>query len=189
MQLKDKIAVVTGAGSGIGKALVDKFITEGAATVIAVDINEHNVKKTAQHPNCKAMTADVTREADIIRVIEETEANYGKIDLFCSNAGILTGASEQASLDQRQQCWDVNVMSQVLAARHLAPKMIARGDGYFLHTASAAGLLNQIGVAAYGVSKHAAVGFAEWLCTQRYKGLITMPSGRAHSYDRYRRNA
>ena len=172
MELKDKIIVVTGAGSGIGKALVEKFIAEGAKAVIAVDINAENVQQTANELGCVAMAADVTNEADIIRVIDETESSIGPIDLFCSNAGVLTGFSEQSPNTEWQLCWDVNVMSQVYAARHLVPRMIKRGSGYFLHTASAAGLLNQIGGAAYAASKHAAVGFTEWLAmTYAHKGI------------------
>ena len=105
------------------------------------------------------MTADVSREEDIKRIIEDTENHTGPIDLFCSNAGVGMGANEQSPDKEWQMSWDINVMSHVYAARHLVPRMIERGEGYFLNTASAAGLLNQIGGAAYGVSKHAAVGF------------------------------
>lgn len=163
MQLKDKIVVVTGAGSGIGKALAGKFVAEAAQAVIAVDINADNARQTAEELGCIAMTADVTREEDVIRVIEETENSIGPIDLFCSNAGVSVGESEQSPDEEWLLSWNVNVMAHVLAARHLVPRMIKRGGGYLMNTASAAGLLNQIGCAAYGTSKHAAVGFAEWL--------------------------
>ena len=163
MQLQDKTVVVTGAGSGIGKALVKKFLAEGANAVVAVDINADTAAQTAEELGCVGMAADVTKEDDIIRVIEDTEANIGPIDLFCSNAGLAIGASEQSPNDEWQLIWEVNVMSHVYAARHLVPRMVQRGGGYFLNTASAAGLLNQIGGAAYGTTKHAAVGFAEWL--------------------------
>jgi NAD(P)-dependent dehydrogenase (short-subunit alcohol dehydrogenase family) len=172
MKLKDKIVVVTGAGSGIGRALAEKFISEGAKQVVAVDINGENAQQTADSLGCIAMTADVTREEDILRVIEDTENTIGPIDLFCSNAGVGMGLSEQSPLDEWQISWDVNVMSHVLAARHLVPRMIKRGGGYLLNTASAAGLLNQVGVAAYGVTKHAAVGFGEWLAlTYAHRGI------------------
>ncbi|CAA0119099.1 3-beta-hydroxycholanate 3-dehydrogenase (NAD(+)) 2 [Halioglobus japonicus] len=172
MQLKDKIAVVTGAGSGIGKALVQKFIAEGAKAVVAVDINADTAAQTAAELGCVAMSADVTNEDDIIRIIEDTERDVGPIDLFCSNAGIAVGASEQSPNADWQLIWEVNVMSHVYAARHLVPRMIKRGGGYFLNTASAAGLLNQIGGAAYGTTKHAAVGFAEWLAlTYAHQGI------------------
>jgi NAD(P)-dependent dehydrogenase (short-subunit alcohol dehydrogenase family) len=172
LQLKDKIVVVTGAGSGIGKALVMKFIAEGARTVVGVDINAEAANQTAADLGCVAKTADVTKEEDVIRIIEETERDIGPIDLFCSNAGIAIGASEQSPNEDWQLIWEVNVMSHVYAARHLVPRMIQRGGGYFLNTASAAGLLNQIGGAAYGTTKHAAVGFAEWLAlTYAHQGI------------------
>jgi NAD(P)-dependent dehydrogenase (short-subunit alcohol dehydrogenase family) len=172
MQLKGKTVVVTGAGGGIGKALVKKFCAEGARSLIAVDINAESVARTAAEFDCIAMTADVTREADVIRVIADTEQDVGPIDLYCNNAGVATGASEQSPNSQWQLSWEVNVLSHVYSARHLVPRMIGRGGGYFLNTASAAGLLNQIGGAAYGTTKHAAVGFAEWLAlTYRHQGI------------------
>ena len=172
MQLKDKIAVVTGGGSGIGRALVAKFMSEGAKQVVAVDINEANVKQTAEDFNCVSMMADVTKEADIIRIIEDTESQHGPIDLFVSNAGIGTGESVQSPDDEWTLSWEVNVMSQVYAARHMVPRMVERGNGYLLNTASAAGLMNQIGGAAYGVTKHASVGLTEWLAlTYAHKGI------------------
>ena len=163
MQLQDKVIVVTGAGSGIGKALVAKFIGLGAKAVVGVDINSETARQTAAELGCVAMSADVASEEDVRRIIEDTETSIGPIDLFCSNAGVGVGADEQADNTEWQLSWDVNVMSHVYAARHLVPRMIQRGGGNFLITASAAGLLNQIGGAAYGTTKHAAVGFAEWL--------------------------
>lgn len=172
MQLKDKIIVVTGAGNGIGKALVKKFCAEGARAVVAVDINAATARDTAAKFDCIAMSADVANEGDVIRIIEDTEQNIGPIDLYCNNAGVAAGASEQSPNAEWQFIWDVNVMSHVYSARHLVPRMIQRGGGYFLNTASAAGLLNQIGGAAYGTTKHAAVGFAEWLAlTYRHQGI------------------
>ncbi|MFT4519518.1 MAG: NAD(P)-dependent dehydrogenase (short-subunit alcohol dehydrogenase family) [Halioglobus sp.] len=172
MQLKDKIIVITGAGGGIGKALAKKFLAEGAKSVVAVDINADTAQATADELGCVAMSADVSKEEDIVRIIEETEKTIGPIDLFCSNAGLAAGATEQSDNAEWQISWDVNVMPHVYAARHLVPKMVERGGGYFLNTASAAGLLNQIGGAAYGVSKHAAVGFAEWLAlTYAHQGI------------------
>jgi len=172
MQLKDKIVVVTGAGGGIGKALVKKFCAEGAKAVVAVDINAETARHTAAEMGCVAMSADVTREEDVIRIIEDTEQDIGPIDLYCNNAGVAAGASEQSSTTEWQLSWEVNVLSHVYSARHLVPRMIQRGGGYFLNTASAAGLLNQIGGAAYGTTKHAAVGFAEWLAlTYAHQGI------------------
>ena len=172
MKIKDKIVVVTGAGSGIGRALVEKFVSEGAKQVVAVDINAANARQTADDNGCIAMTADVSSDEDIKRVIEETENNIGPISLFCSNAGVGMGQDEQSPNKEWQLSWDINVMSHVYAARHLVPRMIERGEGYFLNTASAAGLLNQVGCAAYGVSKHAAIGFGEWLAlTYAHQGI------------------
>jgi len=163
MEVQNRIIVVTGAASGIGKALAARFAAEGAKQVVAVDLDEAGARATADELGCIAMGADVSREDDVARVIERSEAEAGPIDLFCSNAGIGAGADLAAPNEQWQQSWDVNVMSHVYAARHLVPRMKARGGGHILITASAAGLLNQIGGAAYGVTKHAAVGFGEWL--------------------------
>ncbi len=172
MELEDKIIVITGAASGIGKALAARFKAEGAKQIVAVDLNGAGVQATADELGCIAMTADVSVEADISRVIEATEADVGPIDLFCSNAGIGIGPDLSAPNEEWQKSWAVNVMPHVFAARHLVPRMIARGGGYLLNTASAAGLLNQIGGAAYGVTKHASVGFGEWLAlTYRHEGI------------------
>jgi NAD(P)-dependent dehydrogenase (short-subunit alcohol dehydrogenase family) len=163
MEIQDRIVVVTGAASGIGKALAARFRSEGAKQIVAVDLDEEGARATADELGCVAMRADVAREEDVARVIERTEADAGPIDLFCSNAGIGAGPDLQAPNEAWQLSWDVNLMSHVYAARHLVPRMAARGGGHILITASAAGLLNQIGGAAYGVTKHAAVGFGEWL--------------------------
>ena len=163
MELEGKVVVVTGAASGIGRALAVRFHAEGAQQVVAVDIAEEGAQATAQSIGGIAMTADVSREEDVIRVIERTEKEEGPIGLFCSNAGIGAGPELASDNLEWQRSWDVNVMAHVYAARHLVPRMVERGGGYFLNTSSAAGLLNQIGGAAYGVTKHAAVGFGEWL--------------------------
>jgi len=172
MEIKDKIIVVTGGASGIGKALATRFEAEGAKQIVAVDLDEAGANATAEVLGCVAMTADVSKEADVARVIEQTEEDVGPIDLFCSNAGVGLGAELQSPNSEWQTSWDVNVMAHVYAARHLVPAMVARGGGYFMITASAAGLLNQIGGAAYGVTKHAAVGFGEWLAiTHGHEGI------------------
>ena len=172
MEVKDKIIVITGAASGIGKALATSFKAEGTKQIVAVDLDEAGVNATADELSCIAMAADVSSEADIVRVIDRTEENVGPIDLFCSNAGVGLGADLQSPNSEWQISWDVNVMAHVYAARHLVPRMVSRGGGYFLNTSSAAGLLNQIGVAAYGVTKHAAIGFGEWLAiTHGHEGI------------------
>ena len=172
MQLLGKNVVVTGAGGGIGRALVRRFLSEGANAIVAADINIIGAQETAKESGCLAMAVDVSKEQDVIGLIEDAESAIGPIDLFCSNAGVFTGESEASPNEQWQLSWDVNVMSHVYAARHLVPRMISRGGGYLLNTASAAGLLNQVGGAAYGTSKHAAVGFAEWLAmTYAHDGI------------------
>jgi NAD(P)-dependent dehydrogenase (short-subunit alcohol dehydrogenase family) len=172
MEIRDKVVVVTGAASGIGQALARRFQAEGARRIVAVDLDEAGAQVTADELGGVAMRADVGVEADLATVIERTEAEVGPIDLFCSNAGLALGADLVAPNHEWQRSWDVNVMSHVYAARHLVPRMIARGGGHFLITASAAGLLNQIGLAAYGVTKHAAVGFGEWLAiTHGHEGI------------------
>lgn len=163
MELQDKIVVITGAGSGIGRALAVRFHAEGAKQIVCADINLDNAQQTADMIAGVAMMADVSREQDTARIIEDTETSIGPIDLFCCNAGVGLGESIDSPNAEWQTIWDINVMSHVYAARHLIPRMVKRGGGYFLNTSSAAGLLNQIGGAAYGVTKHAAVGFGEWL--------------------------
>ena len=172
MNLKEKIIVVTGAASGIGRALAIRFNQEGAKKIVAVDMNIEGAQETANLVNGEAMHADVSKEVDIKNVINKTESEIGPIDLFCSNAGIAAGRDLQSPNEDWQKIWDVNVMSHVYAARHLVPRMVSRGGGYFLNTSSAAGLLNQIGGCAYGVTKHAAVGFAEWLAIHyKHQGI------------------
>lgn len=163
MQVKDKIVVVTGAASGIGRALAQCFAAAGARKVICADINGDGAAETARGIDGVAKTVNVAVEAEIKALIEQVEAETGPIGLFCSNAGILTLGGVDVPNDDWQRIWDINVMSHVWAARHVVPLMVKRGGGYLLNTASAAGLLNQVGAAPYGVTKHAAVGLAEWL--------------------------
>lgn len=164
MELKDKITVVTGGASGIGEALCRRFHAEGAKGVVVVDMDEAGAQRVAKEIGGIAMTADVSNESDIQRVVRDTESQLGPIDLFCSNAGILCiDPSHAASTDNAMwdRIWGINVMAHVYAARAVLPGMIERGEGYILNTASAAGLLSQIGSAPYSVTKHAAIGFAE----------------------------
>ncbi|MEO0981700.1 MAG: SDR family oxidoreductase [Pseudomonadota bacterium] len=163
MELKDKIIVVTGAASGIGKELARRFHAEGAKLVVCSDVNGEGAQATAGEVGGVAFTADVSKEADIQHLIEEVETHHGPIDLFCSNAGIGVPGGAEAPNEGWQKIWEINVMAHVWAARHMIPRMIERGGGYLLNTASAAGLLSQIGSAPYAVTKHAAVGLAEWL--------------------------
>jgi NAD(P)-dependent dehydrogenase (short-subunit alcohol dehydrogenase family) len=163
MELKDRIIVITGAASGIGRALAVRFKAEGAKLIVCADRDAKGCQATAEMVGGVAITTDVSREADIQGLIETVETDHGPIDLFCSNAGIGVGGGAETPNADWQRIWDINVMAHVWAARHLVPRMAARGGGYLLNTASAAGLLSQIGSAPYAVTKHAAVGLAEWL--------------------------
>ena len=164
MELRDKVTVVTGGANGIGRALCRRFVAEGAQVVI-VDRDGDGIQTVAAELGDAAlgMTADVAVEADIVNVVEHTENHFGPIDLFCSNAGIGGGGGIEAPDEQWQSIWEINVLAHVFAARAVLPSMLARGEGYLLNTASAAGLLMNIGNASYTVTKHAAVAFAEWL--------------------------
>ncbi|MBB3994943.1 NAD(P)-dependent dehydrogenase (short-subunit alcohol dehydrogenase family) [Sulfitobacter undariae] len=163
MELKDKIIVVTGAASGIGRAMCLRYAQEGAKHIACVDRDIAGAEETAKMISGKAYQVDVSVKDQITGMIDAVEADAGPIDLFCSNAGISIAGGVEVDDDGWQKIWEINVMSHVWAARHLVPLMAARGGGYLLNTSSAAGLLNQIGSAPYGVTKHAAVGLAEWL--------------------------
>lgn len=166
MEVKDRVAVVTGGASGIGAGLCRRFMKEGATGVVVVDRNGAGAKEVANAIGGIAMSADVSNEEDIIRVVDETETQFGRIDVFVSNAGIcfLDGDLPTSNTNNEwETIWQVNVMAHVYAARTVLPGMIERGGGYLINTASAAGLLNQIGAATYSVTKHAAVAFAEHL--------------------------
>jgi NAD(P)-dependent dehydrogenase (short-subunit alcohol dehydrogenase family) len=163
MHVDGKVVVVTGGGSGIGRALCERFAAEHAQAVVVADLNEALARETAAKFNGLAIATDVGQESELQRLVDRTLEQFGRIDLFCSNAGIcLTGGPDAPDSDW-QRIWEVNVMSHVYAARAVLPGMLARKEGYLLQTASAAGLLTQIGGAPYAVTKHAAVGFAEWL--------------------------
>lgn len=176
MKLAGAVVVVTGAAQGIGAALCERFTREGAKTVVAADVNTTG----------GAVRCDVGREDDILRLIDDTEHRFGPIDLFCSNAGIAVLDPDwdnpgSAPTDGWMRSWAVNVMAHVYAARHLVPRMSARGGGYFLNTVSAAGLLSQIGSGSYSATKHAALGFAENLAlSTRDRGIkvsVLCPQG------------
>lgn len=163
MHVQDKVVVVTGAAAGIGRALAARFVAEGAQAVIASDVSS-DLDAVAAEIGAHAIAADVSNETSILSLIDQTEASYGPIDLFVANAGI-GGASGGAEVPDEdwQQIWEINVMHHVWAARHLIPRWSERGGGYLLTTASAAGLLSNLGTAPYTVTKHGAVAFAEWL--------------------------
>ena len=167
MQIKGKIVVVTGAASGIGKALCERFAMEGASAVVVSDIDQPGIDATvsdlASKTNAVGIRCDVSKEDEINSLANKTLEQFGHIDLFCSNAGIFTAGGESVSTKAWQQIWEINVMAHVFAARSVLPSMLERGEGYLLNTSSAAGLLNQVGSAPYSTTKHAAIGFAEWL--------------------------
>lgn len=163
MKVKDKVVVITGAASGIGRAMARRFAQEGSRQVVIADISEQPLKELADEIGALAIPANVAKEEDIINLVSTTEKEFGQIDLLCSNAGIGLGGGVEADNEGWQRIWEINVMAHIFAARAALPAMIARGDGYLLNTASAAGLLTQIGSAPYAVTKHAAVSLAEWL--------------------------
>lgn len=163
MRVRDQVVVVTGGASGIGRALCRRFAADGARRVVVADRDGEGAAHVAQEIAGDARRVDVAREGDVAALIEHTETAHGPIALFCSNAGIgIPGGAEVAD-SEWQRIWEINLMSHVYAARHLIPRMAKRGGGYLLNTASAAGLLSQIGSAPYAVTKHAAVALAEWL--------------------------
>jgi NAD(P)-dependent dehydrogenase (short-subunit alcohol dehydrogenase family) len=163
MDLKGKVAVITGAASGIGRAAAQRFAAEGAAGLVLADLNMHGLKPVAEHVKGLAVACDVSREADIKRMVLQAEERYGRVDVYFSNAGIVKRGGLEASDADWERNWKIHVMAHVWAARAVVEKMVARGGGYFLVTASAAGLLNIVESATYGVTKHGAVAFAEWL--------------------------
>jgi NAD(P)-dependent dehydrogenase (short-subunit alcohol dehydrogenase family) len=163
MELKDRVIVVTGAARGIGRALAARFITEAPQAVVMADIDGDAVGREATSMGANGIRCDVAREADVMRLVKEVESNHGRIDVFCSNAGIAVGGGPETSNDEWQRIWHVNVMSHVYIARHVLPGMLARKDGYIVGTVSAAGLLNHLFAAPYGVTKAAALSFFEWL--------------------------
>ena len=168
MNVKDKVVVVTGGASGIGRALAQRFAKEGAKHVAVADLDGAGAEIVAKAIGGKAFRTDVSKWEDIEHLTRETEKNAGPVDLFCSNAGVLPVSPDfdnaASSPDAEwQKAWGVNVMAHVYAARAALPSMIERRSGYFLNTVSAAGLLSQIGSAPYSTTKHAAIGFAESL--------------------------
>lgn len=163
LEVQDKIIVVTGGASGIGRAMCERFMQDGAKHVVVADLNGDGAAIVAEAVGGSSQQVDVGRESDIVRLIDSTESEIGPIDLFCSNAGIGLGKGLDEPDEVWETIWKVNTMSHIWTARHLVPKMIARGGGYLLNTSSAAGLLTQIGSVTYAVTKHAAVALAEWI--------------------------
>jgi NAD(P)-dependent dehydrogenase (short-subunit alcohol dehydrogenase family) len=165
MEISGRTVVITGAARGIGAALARRFAAEGASALVLADLDGAAVAGVAAElgPPARAIELDVTDAARVEEFVRVTVDQYGGIDLYCSNAGIATGAGLDASDDIWERTWAVNVLAHVYAARAVLPSMIARGSGYLLQTCSAAGLLTAIGDAPYSLTKHAAVALAEWI--------------------------
>ncbi len=177
MDIGNSVAVVTGGGSGIGEALCHAFAAGGARHVVAVDLNGERAREVAAAIDGSSCTAqgielDVSDEQGIRDAVALIEDAHGPIGVFCSNAGFVTTGGLEESNDVLGSMWDVHVLSHIYAARAVLPSMIAAGQGHLLNTASAAGLLSQIGSMSYTVTKHAAVGLAEWLAiTHHHQGI------------------
>jgi NAD(P)-dependent dehydrogenase (short-subunit alcohol dehydrogenase family) len=163
MEVRGSVVMVTGAASGIGAALARASASHGARAVVVTDIDEEGAHTVAEAVGGIAMHLDVTDEAATETVIDAIEDEFGALDILFLNAGIATDGSVDAPDEAWQRTWDVNVMAHVYATRHALPGMLARGSGHIVSTASAAGLLTNIGAAPYSVTKHAAVALAEWL--------------------------
>ncbi len=172
MELRDRVVVITGGGSGIGAALARAAHAEGARHVVVADLDAAAAETVAAEVGGTAFGLDVSDEAALKAMVDAVESAQGPIDLFVSNAGFVTSGGVEDSNERIQKMWEVHVMAHIYAARAVLPSMIARGEGYLLNTASAAGLLTQIGSLSYSITKHAAVSLAEWLSiTHHHQGI------------------
>ena len=164
MELAERNVVITGAGSGIGRAAAQRFAAERPRSIVVADLDLASAEETARDVGGVAVHVDVGRETSIRELVGRAREAGGPIDLFFSNAGIPgPGGGPDAPDEEWARTWEINTMAHIWAARALIPDMVKRGDGYLLSTASAAGLLTQVGAMAYSVTKHAAVAVAEWL--------------------------
>ena len=158
-----KVIVVTGGANGIGAALCRRFAQESALQVVVADIDLAKAQAVADEVDGLAVACNVGDESSVRSLVEQTVTDCGRIDVFCSNAGSTAKGGLDTANDDWQQMWDVNVMSRLYAARAIVPQMLEQGGGCLIHTASAAGVLTEIGSASYSVTKHADVAMAEWL--------------------------
>ncbi len=178
MDIANRVAVVTGGASGIGRSIAHALAAAGAAGVVVADIDSAGAAKVAAEIEAAghqalAVTADMSRESEVQALVTGAEVAFGPVDIFFSNAGILVAGGVEVADEAWARIWSINVQSHVYAARALLPGMLERGHGYLVITASAAGLLTQLGSAPYAVTKHAAVALAEWLSvTYGDRGLI-----------------
>ena len=168
MELRDRVVIVTGGASGIGRSLCLAFAREGAKGVVVADLDTKGASEVvaeieAAGGKATAVRCDVGVEDDVVALVRTAEEAYGPVDVFCANAGILVGGGIEAADELWDRAWQVNVKSHLYAARAVIPGMVERGSGQLVHTASAAGLLMQLGAAPYSVTKHAIVSLAEWL--------------------------
>lgn len=163
MDVAGRVVVVTGGGGGIGAALCRRFAAEGARALVVADVNREAAEAVAASVGGTAVATDVTVEADVQALVRGTVDAHGRIDLYCSNAGIGVGGGPEAPDEDWQRSWQVHAMAHVYAARAVLPGMLERGEGYILGTISAAGLLNHILAAPYAVTKAAGLSFLEWL--------------------------
>jgi NAD(P)-dependent dehydrogenase (short-subunit alcohol dehydrogenase family) len=168
MELNNKVVVVTGGGSGIGEAIARAAHAAGARHVVVADLNGAEAARVANEIGGTGVTVDVRNEAAIQRLVSETEDAHGPIGLFVSNAGYVTSAGLEDPNESIQAMWEVHCMAHIYAARAVLPSMIAQGEGYLLNTASAAGLLTQIGSMSYSITKAAAVALGEWLSVSHH---------------------
>jgi NAD(P)-dependent dehydrogenase (short-subunit alcohol dehydrogenase family) len=168
MELNDRVVVITGGGSGIGEALAHAANDAGARHVVVADLQGAEARRVAEAIGGTGVDIDVRDEAAIRRLVDDTQDAHGPIDLFVSNAGYVTSAGLEDSNESIQNMWEVHCMAHIYAARAVVPSMIARGEGYLLNTASAAGLLTQIGSMSYSITKAAAVSLGEWLSVTHY---------------------
>jgi NAD(P)-dependent dehydrogenase (short-subunit alcohol dehydrogenase family) len=166
MQIQGKTVVVTGGANGIGRALCLRFAKEGAKFIAVSDVDEANGKAVAdeiEKDRAGFFPCDVSQEAEVKKLVDSVSSAAGQVDIFCSNAGIAATGGPEASDRDWKRSWEINTLAHVYAARAVLPQMLARKEGYLLQTVSAAGLLTSLGSAPYAVTKHAALGFAEWL--------------------------
>ena len=163
MQLKDKVAVITGGAHGIGEGLARRFKAEGARGIVVADLDGAGAERVAKEIDGVGMRVDVAKEAEIQKLVSETTARFGRIDLFCSNAGIFVPADIFVSDADFARMRDIHVLAHLYAARAVIPQMLERGDGYLLQTVSAAGLITSLESMTYAITKHAALALAEWI--------------------------
>jgi NAD(P)-dependent dehydrogenase (short-subunit alcohol dehydrogenase family) len=168
MDIRGRVVVVTGGGGGIGGALCRRFAADGARQVVVSDVDRQAAETVAAEIGGTAMTADVTVESDVQGLVSTTVEKFGRVDIYCSNAGIAFGGGPEAPDEAWRKSWEVHVMAHVYAARALLPGMRERGEGYIVGTISAAALLNHILAAPYAVTKAAGLSFFEWMAIAYY---------------------